>query len=69
VEGTAELIGEKIAGQTGDAYIRKLTRDPGLLTDIASGKNPHKFYRLKPSRIVLFDNKNFPDDPRQELEL
>ncbi len=69
VEGTAELIGEQLDDKTGQGYIRKLGKDPSLLTDIASGKNPHKFYCLKPTRIVLFDTKNSPDNPRQEWEL
>jgi uncharacterized protein YhbP (UPF0306 family) len=69
IAGKAELIGAYIPDQIGSAYIRKLGRNPSLLTDIANGKDPHKFYRLKPSRIVLFDSKNFPDNPRQEWEL
>ena len=28
---------------------------------------PHRFYRIKPTRIVLFDALNYPDDPRQEV--
>lgn len=69
LEGTAELIGGQVDKQIGQGYIRKLGKDPSLLPDIASGKNPHKFYRLKPTRIVLFDTKNFPDNPRQEWPL
>lgn len=67
LEGTAELIGQHIDELIGQGYIQKLGREPALLTDIASGKNPHKFYRLKPSKIVLFDSKNFPDNLRQEV--
>lgn len=65
-EGTAELIGQDIDKQVGEAYTQKLGKDPSLVRDIISGSNPHKFYCLKPSKIVLFDSKNFPDDPRQE---
>jgi uncharacterized protein YhbP (UPF0306 family) len=65
VEGEAELIGEQIAVDIGNSYVEKIGREPSLLSDIALGKNPHKFYRLKPSKIVLFDTKNFPDNPRQ----
>ena len=67
-EGTAELIREKVVEGVVQGYARKHGKDSDM-SDIASGKNPHKFYRLKPSRIVLFDNKNFPNDPRQELIL
>jgi len=69
LQGSAELIGEHIDDEIGQGYIQKLGRDPQLLSDIAKGKNPHKFYRLKPSKIILFDSKNFPDSPRQELPL
>lgn len=68
VEGTAELIGENIDEQIGEAYVRKHGKAQNLIRDIASGNNPAKFYRLKPARIVLFDNKNFPDDPRKEWQ-
>lgn len=69
VAGTAELIGEKVDEQIGAGYVKKHGKDSSFLPDIASGKNPHKFYRLKPSRIILFDNKNFPDDPRKEWSI
>jgi uncharacterized protein YhbP (UPF0306 family) len=65
IEGEAELIGEQITLDIGKNYVEKIGRPPSLLVDIASGKNPHKFYRLKPSKIILFDTKNFPTDPRQ----
>jgi uncharacterized protein YhbP (UPF0306 family) len=69
VQGKAELIGEQLPGDLGQNYIQKTGRDPSLLSDIASGKNPHKFYRLTPSKIVLFDSKYFRDNPRQEVVL
>jgi uncharacterized protein YhbP (UPF0306 family) len=69
IQGTAELIGEQVDPTIGEAYVSKLGRKPNFLSEIASGQNPHKFYRLKPSAIILFDNKNFPEDPRQELKL
>lgn len=36
---------------------------------LVNKENPHIFYRIKPSKFVLFDVVNFPDDPRQELEV
>lgn len=30
---------------------------------------PHKFYRIKPAKFVLFDAVNFPDNSRQEYNL
>jgi uncharacterized protein YhbP (UPF0306 family) len=69
IEGKSELIGENVATQIGQNYIQKLGRDQSLLSDIATGKNPHKFYKLTPTKIVLFDSKNFPENPRQEMVL
>ncbi len=68
-EGVAELIDNDEIKKIGDQYISKLDKDPDLVTDILSGKKPFKFYKFIPSKIVLFDILNFPDDPRQEINL
>lgn len=67
--GNAELLGSQVEDKVGDGYLKKQGKDPSLLTEIAGGKNPHKFYRLKPKSIVLFDSKNFPTEPRQTMEM
>lgn len=36
---------------------------------IAHAERPHVFYKIQPSKFVLFDTVNFPDDPRQELDI
>lgn len=69
IEGTVKVIGEKIEEKIGQGYVEKLNKPSNLLSDILSGKNPHKFYRLKPSKIVLFDSAHFPNQPRQEWSL
>jgi uncharacterized protein YhbP (UPF0306 family) len=69
IAGTAELVSEQLSEQISQSYIDKLSKDPNLLTDIATTKNLNKFYRLKPTSIVLLDSKNFPDNPRQEYSL
>jgi uncharacterized protein YhbP (UPF0306 family) len=69
IEGEATLITPEEVELIGQPYIQKLGKEPKLLQDIKEGKNPHRFYRLKPSKIVLFDTKNFPDNPRQEIDL
>lgn len=63
--GNVELIGEAVDEKVGKTYTEKLGKPLQLIEDIASGKNPHKFYCLKPTQVVLFDSKNFPDSPRQ----
>lgn len=40
-----------------------------LAESIISGQNPHRLYQLKPELFVLFDEVNFPDDPRQEWQV
>jgi uncharacterized protein YhbP (UPF0306 family) len=66
-EGTAEVLTDAEIKEVGPKYSTKLDKDPNLVNDILSGKNPHKFYRFKVTKFVLFDTKNFPKDPRQEL--
>ncbi len=41
----------------------------GITEDIISGKNPHHLYEVEPELFVLFDEVNFPDQPRQEWHL
>jgi uncharacterized protein YhbP (UPF0306 family) len=69
IEGIAECIGKDVDEQVGKSYVDKLNKAPNLLPDIKSGKNPHKFYCLKPTKIILFDTIKFPTDPRQEYTL
>jgi len=67
-EGVAELLSgddEEIASKL---YIQQLNREATLLDDVRNGKNPHKFYRVKPTKIVLFDSVHFPDNPRKEID-
>jgi nitroimidazol reductase NimA-like FMN-containing flavoprotein (pyridoxamine 5'-phosphate oxidase superfamily) len=68
-EGTAEILSAEEVKVIGKEYVAKLGKDAALIDDILSGKNPHKFYRMKVSKFVLFDTSIFPADPRQELVL
>lgn len=68
-EGKAELITEKKSKKIADKYKNKLGKQQSLIDDIFAGRNPHKFYRMKPENFVLFDTKNFPDNPRQEFKI
>lgn len=68
IQGTAELIESGISDDIVQGYVHKHGQDSNM-EDIVSGINPHKFYRLKPTSIVLFDTKDFPDSPRQEITL
>lgn len=68
ISGKAELVHDKIGSSVKEAYFKKVGTPPAVQADIASGKNQHKFYRLTPGKIGLFDTLNF-DQPRQELAL
>lgn len=39
---------------------------PSPDSKLLSGEDPHKLYQIKPELFVLFDEINFPDNPRQE---
>jgi uncharacterized protein YhbP (UPF0306 family) len=66
IEGAAEFLGQDPGGQISEQYAAKLQKPQDLMADIKTGKNPHRFYRLVPSRIVLCDTKEFPENPWQE---
>ena len=68
-EGIAESLSDSEEEKASVLYIKQLSRENTLLEDIRSGKNPHKFYRFKPTKFVLFDSLHFPDDSRQEFTL
>jgi uncharacterized protein YhbP (UPF0306 family) len=69
IEGTAELIGQEVDGVIDKAYAKKQDKDPQLMADIKSGKNPHRFYKFTPTKFVIFDTKNIKGNPRQEWSL
>ncbi len=50
------------------AYAERYTAH-AKLQDVISGRNPNHFYQLKPMVFVLFDETNFPNQPRQEWRL
>ena len=68
VAGTAELLSE-IPEAAIRGYMNKLSKDPQLIENVKNYVGDEGFYCLVPSRVVLFDSKNFPDKPRQEVRL
>ena len=69
-EGAAAIIEEPAEiKQAIRLYTTKHNRGEDWYNDFVAGKNKHKLYRIKPRLFVLFDRLNFPDNPRQELEL
>ncbi len=50
-------------------YVKKYPLAIMKAEDLLKPGVGHTFYKIKPSAIVLFDEINFPDEPRQELKL
>ena len=68
ISGQAEEL-SKLDDTIAQAYLAKLGKNPEEVQGAAKGDGPAKFYRLKSSQIILFDTKNFPENPRQEVQL
>ena len=68
--GTAKLLEEgQIDRKIVEAYANKHNDSDEFVEKVVKGESPFRLYRLKPNKIILFDNKNFPDNPRQEWNL
>lgn len=52
-----------------DAFFAKVGTPPAIQADIASGKIQNAFYKFTPDEVVLFSNKDFPEEPRQTVKL
>ena len=66
--GTAEQLpaseaNRLIVGQ----YAVKFGRDKQWIEDFVAGNTEHQLYKLTPSEIVMFNEADFPDDPRIKL--
>jgi uncharacterized protein YhbP (UPF0306 family) len=59
----ADEIRQKIG-----VYEQKFEKE-NLGEDMISGASENKLYVVQPKKIVLFDVVNFPENPRQEIEL
>lgn len=68
VEGIAELVTTSDIEPLFQAYAEKYnarSRLPGLL----GGTDEQRLYKLIPDAFVLYDEENFPTEPRQEWRL
>ncbi len=67
-QGTAEEITEPTKIKSMAKFYEDRYAHPGLATEIISGENPHHLYQVKPELFALFDEENYPDNPRQEYK-
>lgn len=71
-EGEASEVSLVELPKAFELYLKRFPKATDYLKsiqDIIADMTDHRLYKIKPSKIVLFDEVNFPDDPRQELDL
>ncbi len=69
IEGQAKKVDWHKYEDIIEKYRKKHGSSKPFLDAVVSGENPHKVYVLEPTKFVLFDNKDFPEKPRQEWTL
>jgi uncharacterized protein YhbP (UPF0306 family) len=69
-EGDAELLTDEAdVEKARSVYEGRIFSADQIDEFIADDERPHRFYRIRPRRFVLFDVKNFPDNSRQEYRI
>ncbi|MDE1825373.1 MAG: pyridoxamine 5'-phosphate oxidase family protein [Candidatus Micrarchaeota archaeon] len=71
-EGWAEeLCGEKEISAAFGVYSKRWlkAKDHYRIKELVSGESHGRIFRILPERYVLFDEINFPEQPRQELTI
>jgi uncharacterized protein YhbP (UPF0306 family) len=65
VEGEAGLVTE-LEDSILESFRDKHNKGDKFVEAVKSGIKTSQLYKLTPQKIVLFDNKDFPEQPRQE---
>ena len=69
IEGTVAIQSPSLNNQImAEKYAAKFKRDQQWVDDFVAGNTEHRLYRLTPSIIYLFDEKNFPGGQRQKVQ-
>jgi uncharacterized protein len=70
IEGEADEVPGDELEQVNDLFTAKMGKVPRFWPEIKENRpDGRTYYRFKPSAYVLWDEVNFPDDPRQVLKL
>jgi len=64
-----ELSNKKEITPAMEIYAKRYKTPEKRVEAIMNNTEGHVCYQIKPSLIVLFDERNFPDNPRQEYTL
>ncbi len=68
IAGKAEELAPSPAIRSvAERYAAKFHRDRAWIEDVITGRTAHRLYKLTPAAYALFDEVNFPDDPRHEF--
>lgn len=68
IQGIAERIkSNNDSRNIADLYAKKFLRTNKWVDDFCNNQTDHKLYKLTPELFVLFDEINFPNQPRQEF--
>lgn len=67
IAGEAKCLGSKFDKEIAKNFIKKHKKPADYLDNILDGTGVSKCYVLKPRKIILFDTKNFPNEPRQSV--
>ncbi len=67
VQGIAGLVVDKLEVERAiKLYAEKFNSGEDYVANFLAGKDEHRLYKLAPRLFVLFDEKHFPDQARQE---
>lgn len=65
VKGMARIVPSEEVEAHFQAYAERYNRH-AMLPQLLDPTSPHTLYQLQPNEFVLYDEFNFPDNPRQE---
>lgn len=68
-EGNARQLSDGDAQAGINIYSSRFWIVEDRATTVSEGGDQHFCYQIRSSKFVLFDEVNFPNDPRQELKL
>lgn len=69
-QGMAEVLeNQEDIDKAISVFVDRIFSKEKIVEFMENKEKPHKFYRIKPTKFVLFDAVNFPDNPRQEFNL
>lgn len=69
IEGKCTIATTEEIEKIADEYCKKLGKDRSLIEKTLDTNSGVSMYKVTPSEITIFDNKNFPNNPRETLTI